>query len=190
MTRAIVATRLLFNGTLFDDRTGRRMTGNHKCDGFDVLTETYSIVDGHPIPTDILIPKSLPEGYHCPVIVRLHGGFLVRCIPFASNFHICLSYSNDPRGLLLQLMGDRGSDWLASHMIQFALSKNAILISADYRLLPEASGSDMLTDICVSLWEWMLNSFPTIVSKAHPGVTPDLTRIMATGALTLIENIS
>lgn len=87
-------------------------------------------------------------------------------------------------------MGDRGPDWLASHMIQFALSKHAIIISADYRLLPEASGSEMLTDICVSLWEWMLNSFPAIVSKAHPGMTPDLTRIMATGALKSIGNIS
>lgn len=53
-------------------------------EGFDVSTEIYSVVEGHPIETDILIPKSVPEGHPCPVIVRIHGGFLVRLIPLIS----------------------------------------------------------------------------------------------------------
>lgn len=53
------------------------MNTHLKSEGFDVLTEIYSVVDGHPIPTDIFVPISLPEGHHCPVIVRIHGGFLV-----------------------------------------------------------------------------------------------------------------
>lgn len=60
------------------------MTAIANFEGFDVSTEIYSVVEGHPIETDILIPKLVPEGHQCPVIVRIHGGFLVRLIPSIS----------------------------------------------------------------------------------------------------------
>lgn len=66
------------------------MALHYKYQGFDVFSAVYSVVDEHPISTDIIIPKSLPEGHHCPVIVRFHGGFLVRAtsfIPFNTHIH-------------------------------------------------------------------------------------------------------
>jgi hypothetical protein len=48
--------------------------------GFTVLTTPYKLVNGHEILAGILIPDGLPSGKR-PVIVRMHGGFLVGC-PF------------------------------------------------------------------------------------------------------------
>lgn len=43
------------------------------CLDFEVLIKSYKEVHGHQILTNILIPKSTPEGEH-PVIINWHGG--------------------------------------------------------------------------------------------------------------------
>ena len=57
-----------------------------KLSGFSISTFTYKVVDGHQILVDVLVPKSLlelgPEAQEWnvkrPLLVRIHGGFLVR----------------------------------------------------------------------------------------------------------------
>lgn len=49
---------------------------------FKVITRQYKTLqpEGLGIPTDILVPKTLlqnDEPLNCPIMVRIHGGFLV-----------------------------------------------------------------------------------------------------------------
>jgi acetyl esterase/lipase len=54
------------------------------------------------------------------------------------------------------------------------------MVSPAYRLLPEASGSDILEDI-KNFWEWVHKSFPTFVAEKWPGLTVDLNRTATLG---------
>jgi acetyl esterase/lipase len=64
--------------------------------------------------------------------------------------------------------------------IQFASYQGAVLVSPSYRLLPEATGSDILCDIS-EFWAWAHSHLPAAVSEIWPNVTIDLTRIAAGG---------
>lgn len=50
-------------------------------------------------------------------------------------------------------------------------------MSADYRLLPEASGLDILGDLD-SLWEWV---FSGLQKELAPGIEVDLDKILLQG---------
>ncbi|KAJ7583862.1 Alpha/Beta hydrolase protein [Mycena floridula] len=121
---------------------------------FNIFTATYKTVHDHIIQADVLIPKSISPARY-PVIVSFHGGGLVlgaRLIP----------------------------DWFAQWYIDYALKHSAIIITADYRLLPEAKGKDLLEDLD-DLWKWLHDDFPTFLAESAPGFSPDLTRILSTG---------
>ncbi|KAJ7583906.1 Alpha/Beta hydrolase protein [Mycena floridula] len=121
---------------------------------FNIFTATYKTVHDHGIQADVLIPKSISPA-KCPIIVRFHGGGLV----FGAR-----------------LFPDVFAQWA----IDYALKHSAIIVTADYQLLPEAKGKDLLKDID-DLWKWLHKDFPTFLAESAPGFSPDLTRILSTG---------
>ena len=57
-------------------------------------------------------------------------------------------------------------------ILDLAVVNNAIIVSADYRLMPEATGADILTDVA-DLWSWVnedLQSFISTTAIATPQV--------------------
>ncbi|THH06388.1 hypothetical protein EW145_g4126 [Phellinidium pouzarii] len=130
---------------------------------FSVSTQTYKTVDGHSILADVIIPrKLLDEGPESPkrktkrpVIVRYHGGWLIG--------------------------GHR--DWLPwwpRWILDIALRQDAIIVTADYRLLPEATGEDILDDMH-DFWKWLGSDFSSTVQNKHLGLQPDLDRVLLVG---------
>ncbi|KAI9647659.1 hypothetical protein NHQ30_004044 [Ciborinia camelliae] len=98
---------------------------------FNLHTISYKTIHGFSIPAHILIPKSIasnPEAGKYPVLVRFHGGFLVT-------------------GSALF------TEWLSPWVINLVTSNSAILIMPDYRLLPEATGQEILDDLR-DFWAW------------------------------------
>lgn len=66
-------------------------------------------------------------------------------------------------------------------LLQLAESKGAIIITPDYRLVPEARGVDILEDV-KDFWTWVHNSFPSKVSSALPkDASVDVNKIAACG---------
>lgn len=65
-------------------------------------------------------------------------------------------------------------------LIQFAETKGAIIVSPNYRLLPEATGKDILEDL-TSFYAWVANSLPSEVSKISNSVEADLSQILVAG---------
>ncbi|CRG85972.1 hypothetical protein PISL3812_02975 [Talaromyces islandicus] len=123
-----------------------------KFTNFDILQSTYKIVDGHEIRADILIPRSLPAG-KAPVIARFHGGGLVR--------------------------GDSiYEDWFPVWLLDLAEEHGAVIASANYRFLPEATGLDILDDVD-DFWIWLHSS--TIAQTLSSHVELDLNRIITAG---------
>ncbi|KAJ8070941.1 hypothetical protein OCU04_001299 [Sclerotinia nivalis] len=104
---------------------------------FNIHTTPYKTVHGVEIPAHILIPKSItsntqPGTRKYPVLVRFHGGYLVS-------------------GSALY------NEWLLPWTMDFVLQNSAILVMPDYRLLPEATGQDILEDL-KDFWAWFKSS--------------------------------
>ncbi|GLB07882.1 hypothetical protein AtubIFM57258_003250 [Aspergillus tubingensis] len=84
------------------------------------------------IDVDILIPRALSAErglLTCPIIVRIHGGFLIT----GSSLY---------------------PPWFSNWILDYAIQNGAIIVSPNYRLLPEASGEDILEDI-YDFWTWL-----------------------------------
>ncbi|CAG8341584.1 unnamed protein product [Penicillium salamii] len=129
---------------------------------FEVIGTSYKTFnEGHShINTDILIPRALLSKQaptKCPVMVRIHGGFLVTG-------------------------SSRYPPWFANWTLDYALLKEAIIVAPDYRLLPEVSGKDILEDMN-DFWRWIHSSgFFKIVHDASAGhITPDVSRLLVVG---------
>ncbi|EKG18772.1 hypothetical protein MPH_03998 [Macrophomina phaseolina MS6] len=125
--------------------------------GFKIFDVTYKVVKSHAIQTSLLVPRTACKGPR-PVIVRFHGGGLVS-------------------GTRLY------APWFSSYLLKYALDHSAIIISPDYRLLPEACGLDILADIS-SLWTWLFTSLHAYILLRDPiysycGI--DMKRIMVSG---------
>ncbi|XHF96374.1 hypothetical protein AWENTII_000011 [Aspergillus wentii] len=88
----------------------------------NILTTTYKTVNDHEITTDVLYPKSLTSSTPRPVLLRYHGG------GFFSGSSLFPGFFNP---------------WY----IELAERYGAIIISPNYRLLPESSIEDTLEDI-------------------------------------------
>lgn len=84
----------------------------------------------------------------------------------------------------LQVAGTRlHAPWFPPYLLTYATAHSAIIISPDYRLLPEASGKDILSDIS-SLWSWLFTSLHAYVVRRDPLNTTcgvDLGKILVTG---------
>ncbi|KAF7714867.1 Alpha/beta hydrolase fold-3 domain-containing protein [Penicillium ucsense] len=126
-----------------------------KLDGFEIIQANYKHIGDHAIRTDILIPRTEHSGPR-PLIVRVHGGGL--------------------------MMGDSlYMDWWPHWVSDLALQKNAVIISPNYRLMPEATSFDIFADMA-DFWAWLQSSLLREVLAAHtPPTAIDLDRIFVTG---------
>ncbi|EEA19549.1 hypothetical protein TMatcc_009683 [Talaromyces marneffei ATCC 18224] len=123
---------------------------------FNILQANYKVVDGHEIRADLIIPKSLPAG-KAPVIARFHGGGLVR-------------------GESLY------EDWFPAWLLELAETHNAVIVSVNYRFLPEVTGLDILDDVD-DFWTWLHSKdLATILhTQKDVAVELDLDRIITAG---------
>jgi acetyl esterase/lipase len=66
--------------------------------------------------------------------------------------------------------------------LDFALENQAIIVSPNYRLLPEATGEEILEDLG-DFWKWLHEGGLTqfISSAGHAFINPDLDRILMLG---------
>ncbi|KAK2688391.1 hypothetical protein QWA68_012337 [Fusarium oxysporum] len=107
-----------------------------KSDIFDpfAITRTYYESAGVQIGVDILIPRQL-KTHNPPVVVRIHGGFL---ITGSSLFPA----------------------WFSKWVLDFAEEQDAVIISPNYRLLPEVKGRDIIHDMG-NFWNWVHSGGPS-----------------------------
>ncbi|KAI0123371.1 putative polyketide synthase [Xylariales sp. AK1849] len=126
-----------------------------KLNSFERLDLTYATVNGQPLQATVLTPKRLqaePPGLH-PVLVHWHGGGFI--------------------------VGHRMYEpWWPKWTIELALFHNAIIISPDYRLLPEATASEILEDV-QSVWRWVHNVLPALSKSWH--ARPNLDKVACCG---------
>ncbi|OQD69117.1 hypothetical protein PENPOL_c002G00354 [Penicillium polonicum] len=123
--------------------------------GFDLIQPDYKHFGDHGIRADILVPQSPHTGKR-PVIVRFHGGGLM---------------AGD--SMLLE--------WFPIWLLELAKKHNAIIVSPNYRLLPEASSLELFDDI-EDFWTWLHSSTVTSLLASQP--TPsevDLGHILTVG---------
>ncbi|KAL3432674.1 Alpha/Beta hydrolase protein [Aspergillus tetrazonus] len=126
-----------------------------KIQGFNLIQETYKQVDYHPIRADLLVPQTTYEGKR-PIIARFHGGGLV--------------------------MGDSlYMDWFPYWLSDLALEHEAVIVSANYRLMPQATGLDIYDDI-KDFWAWLQSSAVEDILATYTTPTEiDLAHILVTG---------
>ncbi|KAJ4204140.1 hypothetical protein NW759_014977 [Fusarium solani] len=130
---------------------------SNKFEPFERADIVYKTLNGTPFEAAILVPKTriTSQNHARPLLVHFHGGGLV------------MGATLDPVMLPLWIM-------------QFAASQGAIVVSPEYRLLPEASGSDILDDVA-QFWDWVHGSLSSILSERWHGVLLDLERIATAG---------
>ncbi|KAJ3913201.1 Alpha/Beta hydrolase protein [Lentinula edodes] len=119
---------------------------------FNISTHIYKTVNSHDILTDVMVPKNIIHGKY-PVWIRFHGGYLITGARNDENF-------------------------IAPWMITFAHLQSVILVSADYRLMPESNGISILEDT-EDLWNWVHTQLVGILTPS--GIEPDLERIVLSG---------
>jgi acetyl esterase/lipase len=120
-----------------------------------LIKTRYKIVSDHEIKAAVLIPKDLEPGLH-PVIVNIHGGFF-------STAHSLFA------------------PFFAPWALKLALDHGAIVVSADYRLLPTSNGiADQLEDL-EDFWQWYRNTLPSILQRNNAGYEVDYKRALLVG---------
>ena len=132
-------------------------------EAFAIISVSYKTVRSHTITVDVLYPKSLndPSQEHVlciprPVLLRYHGGGLIA------------GYSLFPPFF---------SPWY----LELAQEYSAIIVSPNYRLLPESSVLEVLEDV-EDHWRWLHQSLPLLLQReTNNTVKADLSRIMTIG---------
>ncbi|KAK1149050.1 hypothetical protein N8T08_007727 [Aspergillus melleus] len=126
---------------------------------FQILTTTYKTVHGHDITTDILIPRSLytnPPRKPRPILLRYHGGGLIAGSSLFPAFF---------------------NPWY----LELAEAHETIIVSPNYRLLPEATFEEIMDDT-EDHWQWMHRTMPSFLATHTDGrLTADLDRIITGG---------
>ncbi|EYE92287.1 alpha/beta hydrolase [Aspergillus ruber CBS 135680] len=130
---------------------------------FKILTTTYKVVYNHEITVDILYPKHLHNSSHQhlratprPVLLRYHGGGLI-CghslfPPFFNKWYL-----------------------------ELAQEYSAVIVSPNYRLMPESSILEILGDV-EDHWDWMHAWFPAFLENETSGeIKAELGQILAVG---------
>ncbi|KAL5536369.1 hypothetical protein ACEPAF_191 [Sanghuangporus sanghuang] len=135
-----------------------------KFDQFIATTYEYKTVDEHPIFLDILVPKKIAKAgldleerkVKCPVMLYFHAGWLVG--------------------------GQRDfQPWWSRWILDLMVKHSAIVVTADHRLIPEATCEDVLDDIH-DVWDWVRNNLSQVVQMEYAGLQPDLSRILLAGS--------
>ncbi|KAE8377101.1 Alpha/Beta hydrolase protein [Aspergillus bertholletiae] len=126
-----------------------------KLEGFDIVQATYKQIGEHAIRVDILIPQTPHTGKR-PILVRTHGGALV---------------AGD--SLFMDFFPHWASDVARKH--------GAVVVSPNYRLMPESRSSEIYDDID-DFWKWLHSPALVDLLANHTAPTEiDLTRILTTG---------
>lgn len=94
-----------------------------------------------------------------------------------SSFSYTFSSTFQPL-LLLQVMACADDRVNCQRLLDICLTDSAIFIAPDYRLLPEATGAEVLDDV-EDFWRWLHNTLPTLTTTWN--AFPDLTRLACTG---------
>lgn len=124
---------------------------------FNILTKVYKSVQGHSIDVDILYSNHLlqtPALEPRPILLRFHGGGLISGASLFPQF-------------------------FAPWILQLAERHSAIIVSPNYRLIPESCVRDTLDDI-EDAWLWVHESLPSILQQ-KASLAVDVARIMVTG---------
>jgi acetyl esterase/lipase len=123
---------------------------------FTLLSTSYKSVHDHAVEVHVLLPKNIASPQPRPVVVRFHGGFLVA--------------------------GDALFDeWFPNWLISYLLQHDAIVVLPNYRLLPEATGLEIMQDM-KDFWTWVRDgSLQRYLDQETTGVRADLDRILAVG---------
>ncbi|KAM0428474.1 hypothetical protein ACHAPT_006834 [Fusarium lateritium] len=123
--------------------------------GFDI-TRAHFESAGVEIGVDILIPKRKSTAAR-PIIVRIHGGFL---ITGSSLFPA----------------------WFSKWILDFAGEHDAIILSPNYRLLPEVKGWDIIQDMA-NFWTWVQSGGPGrhLASVGRSNVAMNLSQSLLIG---------
>lgn len=120
-----------------------------------LIENRYKTVSNHGIKAAVLIPKDLKPGLH-PVIVNIHGGFF-------STAHSLFA------------------PFFAPWALNLALDHDAIVVSADYRLLPTQNGiADQLEDL-EDFWRWYRDDLPSVLKDKTAGIEIDYKRALLMG---------
>lgn len=142
---------MAFNATAATERIKR----------FNIHSLTYKTVHAVPLTVDIIIPKPLPPGKY-RVIVRFHGGFLVR----PSSICSIASHHTD---------GDSADDRLKSLSrdvrsvgARLRREEKSYYIRPNYRKLQEAKEKDLLNDLD-GFWAWVKRDLARDVGIATGG---------------------
>jgi acetyl esterase/lipase len=125
-----------------------------KFSNFTITTTPYKTINNQPVPVHVFIPKNITPGKH-PILARFHGGFL---ITGAALF----------------------PDFTAQWALDYANLHSAIWVAPDYRLLPESSGLDILSDLD-DFWTWVREDLPGYLRSIGSVAEPDYEHIMAYG---------
>ena len=154
-------------------------TSSDRFANFHITDCTYKTIENHAIKCTVLTPKTAVSGKR-PVIVRWHGGFLFTGTRMFPDWWPSWYAGPDPvhRHNLTSISANNTP---SNRILDYAHHHSAILIAPDYRLLPEASGLDILSDIS-SFWSWIGTSLPSVLSSLKPdSVTADLSQVLVTG---------
>lgn len=72
--------------------------------------------------------------------------------------------------------------FFAPWVLRLELENSAIIVSADYRLLPSANGvADVLEDL-EDFWQWTRSDLPEVLDRQAPGHSTDFSRVLLTGS--------
>jgi acetyl esterase/lipase len=71
-------------------------------------------------------------------------------------------------------------EWFAQWVLDYALQNSAIIVTADYRLMPESNGLEILQDVS-DFWDWVRKDFEKQVSHFRAGIEADLSKIIVHG---------
>jgi predicted esterase len=127
-----------------------------KFDGFHRTDLIYSTVGTHELRASVLRPKCTGStDTPIPVLVFWHGGGFIT--------------------------GSRMYEpWWPKWLIQLAQSQGAMIVAPDFRLMPEASPSDVMDDVA-SFWMWYSRRFPGTAASEAWDTRPDLGRTICAG---------
>src|SRR3978361_1111740 len=70
--------------------------------------------------------------------------------------------------------------WFAPWILDYAMLHSAVIICPDYRLLPEATGLDSLSDMD-DLFDWIESDLQQFLSKVSPNVEVNTSKLLAYG---------
>ncbi|RYC79264.1 hypothetical protein BFJ63_vAg17859 [Fusarium oxysporum f. sp. narcissi] len=125
-----------------------------KCESFHEFEESYKTVNDCEIKASLFVPKQISKKV-LPILVHFHGGGLV--------------------------MGDKNYfPWWATWLVQLAEKHEAVIVSPNYRLIPEATVSDVLQDL-ESFWTWLPEYLPSQVRMKFGNVRLDMQNILVAG---------